>query len=86
MAAKKAGIPLFLIDRSVDANLAKAGADYVTFIGSDFVLEGKQAGEWLVKTTDGKAHDPRDRRLDRLLARQRPQEGLRRRHRPDIPT
>src|SRR6202048_1707756 len=44
MAAKKAGIPLFLIDRGVDPNLAKAGADYVTFIGSDFVLEGKQAG------------------------------------------
>src|ERR1700736_4602875 len=54
MAAKKAGIPLFLIDRGVDPNLAKAGADYVTFIGSDFVLEGKQAGEWLVKTTGGK--------------------------------
>ena len=55
MAAKKAGIPLFLIDRSVDANLAKAGQDYVAFIGSDFVLEGKQAGEWLVKATGGKA-------------------------------
>jgi ABC-type sugar transport system substrate-binding protein len=27
----------------------------VTFIGSDFLLEGKQAGEWLAKTTDGKA-------------------------------
>src|SRR5215212_1628458 len=36
MAAKKAGIPVFLIDRSVDANLAKPGVDYVTFIGSDF--------------------------------------------------
>src|SRR5271156_439121 len=55
MASKKAGIPLFLIDRSVDANLAKAGKDYVAFIGSDFVLEGKQAGEWLAKATDGKA-------------------------------
>jgi ribose transport system substrate-binding protein len=54
MAAKKAGIPLFLIDRSVDAKLAKAGQDYVTFIGSDFLLEGKQAAEWLVKKTDGK--------------------------------
>jgi len=55
MAAKKAGIPLFLIDRNVDANLAKPGVDYVTFIGSDFILEGKQAGEWLVKATKGKA-------------------------------
>jgi len=56
MAAKKAGIPVFLIDRSVDAKLAKAGVDYVAFIGSDFVLEGKQAGEWLVKATNGKAN------------------------------
>jgi ABC-type sugar transport system substrate-binding protein len=56
MAAKKAGIPLFLIDRNVDASLAKPGVDYVTFIGSDFVLEGKQAGEWLVKATNGKAN------------------------------
>jgi ribose transport system substrate-binding protein len=55
MAAKKAGIPLFLIDRGVDPSLAKAGVDYVTFIGSDFILEGKQAGEWLVKATGGKA-------------------------------
>jgi ribose transport system substrate-binding protein len=54
MAAKKAGIPVFLIDRSVDAKLAKAGEDYVTFIGSDFVKEGTQAGEWLAKTTGGK--------------------------------
>src|ERR1700690_115761 len=54
MAAKKAGIPLFLIDRSVDAKLAKAGQDYVAFTGSDFVKEGVQAGEWLAKTTGGK--------------------------------
>jgi ribose transport system substrate-binding protein len=55
MAAKKAGIPVFLIDRSVDASLAKPGVDYVSFIGSDFLLEGQQAGEWLVKATGGKA-------------------------------
>ncbi len=54
MAAKKAGIPLFLIDRGVDATLAKAGVDYVTFIGSDFLLEGKTTAEWLVKATGGK--------------------------------
>lgn len=55
MKAKKAGIPLFLIDRSVDPTLAKAGRDYVSFIGSDFVEEGRRAGEWLVKTTGGTA-------------------------------
>jgi ribose transport system substrate-binding protein len=55
MAAKKAGIPLFLIDRSVDANLAKAGEDYVAFIGSDFVKEGQQVAEVLTKAVNGEA-------------------------------
>ena len=55
MAAKKAGIPLFLIDRNVDASLAKGGVDYVTFIGSDFIKEGTTAGEAMVKATGGKA-------------------------------
>ena len=55
MKAKKAGIPVFLIDRDVDQSLAKAGRDYVAFIGSDFVEEGKRAGDWLVKSTGGNA-------------------------------
>lgn len=54
MAAKRAGIPLFLIDRGVDPTLAKAGVDYVTFIGSDFLKEGRTAGEAVVKITGGK--------------------------------
>src|SRR3954471_20275145 len=49
MAAKKAGIPVILLDRNVDQNLAKAGRDYVTFIGSDFIDEGQRVAEWLVK-------------------------------------
>ena len=51
MAAKKAGIPVILLDRNVDQILAKAGEDYVTFIGSDFIDEGKRVAEWLTKDT-----------------------------------
>lgn len=43
--AKDAGIPVILTDRAVDS------ADktlYKTFIGSDFVEEGRKAGQWLV--------------------------------------
>ncbi|ADV66079.1 ABC transporter substrate-binding protein [Deinococcus maricopensis] len=53
--ARAAGIPVILLDRTVDAKLAKAGTDYVTFIGSDFIQEGRRVGEWLKKTTKGKA-------------------------------
>ncbi|HEV3468245.1 MAG TPA: ABC transporter substrate-binding protein [Pyrinomonadaceae bacterium] len=52
-AAKDAGIPVFLIDRELSG--ARAGEDYVTFIGSNFVEEGKRAGEWLAQKTGGKA-------------------------------
>jgi ribose transport system substrate-binding protein len=55
MAAKKAGIPVILLDRNVDQSLAKAGRDYVTFIGSDFIDEGRRAAEWLIAATNGKA-------------------------------
>jgi len=52
-AAKEAGIPVFLIDRELEG--PKAGDDYVTFIGSNFIEEGRRAGEWLAKQTGGKA-------------------------------
>ena len=55
MKAKRAGIPVFLIDRDVDQKLATAGKDYVAFIGSNFVEEGHRAGDWLVKATGGNA-------------------------------
>ena len=55
MAAKKAGIPVILLDRSVDPSLAKAGEDYLTFIGSDFIEEGKRIAEWLAKNANGKS-------------------------------
>lgn len=50
--AKDAGIPVILVDRGV-----KVSDDslYATLVASDFVNEGKMAGEWLVKATNGKA-------------------------------
>ncbi len=55
MKAKRAGIPVFLIDRNVDPTLAKPGKDFVSFIGSNFIEEGHRAGDWLVKATNGNA-------------------------------
>jgi galactofuranose transport system substrate-binding protein len=55
MAAKKAGITVICLDRRVDETVAKPGRDYLTFIGSDFIDEGKRAAEWLAKKTNGKA-------------------------------
>jgi len=52
---KAAGIPVILIDRDVDHSIAKPGADYITFIGSDFIEQGRRAAEWLVKATGGNA-------------------------------
>ncbi len=52
---KDAGIPVILIDRDVDHSIAKPGEDYVTFIGSDFVDQGRRAAEWLAKATNGTA-------------------------------
>ncbi len=53
MKAKAAGIPTFLVDRSVDPNVAQAGRDYVAFLGSDFVDQGRRAAEWLVENFEG---------------------------------
>ncbi|MFV2009878.1 MULTISPECIES: ABC transporter substrate-binding protein [unclassified Micromonospora] len=44
--AKDAGIPVILTDRAVDSQDETL---YETFIGSDFVLEGRLSGEWLVE-------------------------------------
>jgi galactofuranose transport system substrate-binding protein len=49
--AKAANIPVIIGDRNVSA----PGDLYACFIGSDFVDEGKKAGEWLAKKTAGKA-------------------------------
>ncbi|MEU5862943.1 MULTISPECIES: ABC transporter substrate-binding protein [unclassified Nonomuraea] len=44
--AKDAKIPVILTDRAVDS---KDTSLYKTFLGSDFVEEGKKAGQWLVE-------------------------------------
>jgi ABC-type sugar transport system substrate-binding protein len=49
---KRAGIPVVLSDRSVKVSSPDL---FVTFIGSDFVEEGRKAGKWLVEKTGGKA-------------------------------
>lgn len=49
--AQAAKIPVIIGDRNVSAPKDL----YKTFIGSDFIDEGKKAGEWLAKKTGGKA-------------------------------
>ncbi|WP_229072242.1 ABC transporter substrate-binding protein [Actinoplanes sp. DH11] len=44
--AKDAGTPVILVDRTVDTTDTSL---YVTALGSDFVAEGRTAGEWLVE-------------------------------------
>jgi simple sugar transport system substrate-binding protein len=50
LEAKRANIPVILTDRAVDSEDTSL---YKTFLGSDFVLEGKKAGEWLVENSQG---------------------------------
>ena len=42
--AKDAGIPVVLTDRSVDSEDESL---YESFLGSDFILEGEKAGDWV---------------------------------------
>ncbi|MER5281055.1 ABC transporter substrate-binding protein [Streptomyces sp. NPDC002809] len=48
-AAKK--VPVLTIDRKVNSTACK---DYVAFLGSDFVEQGKRAADAMIKTTGGK--------------------------------
>lgn len=49
--AKEAGIPVIVSDRRPDVPEDL----YVTFIGSDFIAEGRMAAEWLAKKMNGNA-------------------------------
>ena len=53
MKAKAAGIPTFLVDRSVDPAVAEAGRDYVAFLGSDFIDQGRRVAEWTLENFEG---------------------------------
>ena len=50
--AKDAGIPIILVDRRADV----AEDLYVTYLGSDFLEEGRNAAREMVKLTGGKAN------------------------------
>lgn len=49
---QQAGIPVVLTDRAVQVSDPTL---FVTFIGADFVEEGRRAARWLAKATGGKA-------------------------------
>jgi simple sugar transport system substrate-binding protein len=49
---QRAGIPVILTDRAV---ATKDPSLYVTFIGADFVEEGRRAARWAAKETGGRA-------------------------------
>jgi galactofuranose transport system substrate-binding protein len=51
-AARAAKIPVFLIDREA---AGRPGEDFVSFLGSDFIAQGRRVGEWLSKATNAKA-------------------------------
>ena len=51
--AKEAKIPVILVDRGVSVSDESL---YVTLIASDFIEEGRMAGEWLAKKTHGKCN------------------------------
>jgi ribose transport system substrate-binding protein len=55
VAARRACIPVFIEDRSVDTMVAIPGTDYVSNIGSDFLKEGQMTANWLIKKTGGQA-------------------------------
>src|SRR5687768_1425163 len=50
--AKQSKIPVILVDRGVKVEDESL---YATLIASDFVAEGRMAGEWLAKKVNGKA-------------------------------
>jgi ribose transport system substrate-binding protein len=55
VAARRACIPTFVVDRAVDPAVAIPGVDYVAYLASDFRKEGEMAADWLIEKTGGQA-------------------------------
>jgi len=55
VAARRACIPTFVVDRAVDPSIAIPGEDYVSYLASDFRKEGEMAAQWLIDATKGQA-------------------------------
>ncbi len=53
LEAQRADIPVILTDRAIDS---EDDTLYETFLGSDFVEEGRKAGEWLVEDAEGETN------------------------------
>ena len=51
-AARAAKIPVFLIDREA---AGRPGEHFISFLGSDFIVQGRRVGKWLAQATNGKA-------------------------------
>ena len=47
--AKKAGIPVILMDRMIESNEKDL---YTAYVGADFYAEGRRAGEYLIRKAD----------------------------------
>ncbi|GAA1120033.1 ABC transporter substrate-binding protein [Nocardiopsis metallicus] len=53
LEAQRADIPVVLTDRAIDSD---DDTLYEAFLGSDFVEEGRKAGEWLVDNAEGQTN------------------------------
>ena len=86
MNAKKAGIPVILVDRNVDPALAKPGVDYLAFIGSNFVQEGQRVADWHDQDRPAaKARSSSSRAQSALRPRTTARRALTRRSKPRPP-
>ncbi|GHO57091.1 ABC transporter substrate-binding protein [Ktedonobacter robiniae] len=52
-AARKACIPVIVVDRDVNEQLASPGRDFATFVGGDFKKEGALAADALIEALGG---------------------------------